>query len=675
MHERVGGAVKDDDPAIERRLPLVPIRLEHRAVRADSRQQQLEQCRVLQDRVGRTVATAQHFDELRIRQSMPNHLRLHVGRVLRGRDQQARLRIAACAQHPRDLEADQRARAVPEERERAVEQRRERVDERRHGLVHRIQQRLVQPVLPARHLHRDELDIVRQRLAPVAEDRTAATRVVKAEQPDSRIGFPFVGAEQEPAGLACIHVGAVHRLRERRDGGERLGHAVMAVAVLARHQHRRVTVERQHFAEVVERVLPRVDLHVRRHEARCPAEAHRVLARVRVRAVHAARREDEELAGLHLHVHRARFIRLPARIELQLFVVVAVEARFLAVVEHALVEILRLERDVALLVEEPGAMAARHQLQAAVLLRRLAHRDPRGQLPRPPFFRSRRLELLGAFELDEAFGLVPVGAFVARIFREPLGAPAQHVRPEDARDPVDDLRMADDLVQRKHVEMAVVVELAVRKRRLRRVEQVHPHFFPDTGHLLRLVQRERAGIAVLVEEFLLGFRQMKTLLHISSPKYGVKSHVLKRFRLSRPPLARLLQCPAGSARDRSRGAAHFAQRIDLGAQRRDRRARLVEKQSRRRRDARFRLDLLEHFDEIERIAADVQKTGIAGHLLDADHALQNLNQHRFGFHGFTSSWLLSLMRCCNIDRSALRSVFPDDNCGNCSRTLTWRGTM
>jgi len=93
-----------------------------------------------------------------------------------------RLHRAAPLQHARELERDEAAQAVAEEREARAGARHDRLGERLDKRLDARGHLLEQPLGAAGHLHRDNVDVGRQRSAPGVEHGGTAARVREAEQ-------------------------------------------------------------------------------------------------------------------------------------------------------------------------------------------------------------------------------------------------------------------------------------------------------------------------------------------------------------------------------------------------------------------------------------------------------------------------------------------------------------
>jgi hypothetical protein len=115
-------------------------------------------------------------------------------------------------------------------------------------------------------------------------------------------------------------------------------------------------------------------------------------------------------------------------------------------------------------------------------------------------------KLGAAAGVGEGVGLVPVGAFVARVFGEELRAPAQDVGAEDRGDCLDDLGVHDVLTEQVDVQVPVVVgDVGVAAVGVgwvdgeTSVEQGSADAVPALFHLVFGVDVDRADEALLVE--------------------------------------------------------------------------------------------------------------------------------------------------------------------------------
>src|SRR5262245_38080654 len=199
--------------AVERRLAAIAVGLDDRQVRAQHRQQHLEQLGRLQDGGRDAAVLALHtLQEERVGERRQIVVRRSAMRRAAGRDEQPLGRPAAAAQRARHLERHEAAHAVAVEGEWLIEIRQDRVadlvDEPRQAGM----RRLAEAVFTAGQLHGAHVNGRRQQRGPLAKERRAAAGVRQAEQPKPR---GRVAADANRPGRRC----AAHQ-RWRRRGCE-----------------------------------------------------------------------------------------------------------------------------------------------------------------------------------------------------------------------------------------------------------------------------------------------------------------------------------------------------------------------------------------------------------------------------------------------------------------------
>src|SRR5882672_3010691 len=170
--------------AFQRGFRMILVSLADFEIRADRRQQQIQQFVVLQHFHRSAIELTKLFDQLAFRQAGERFFPHSAMRSLSRRDEQmGRLTPVLSAQAARRFKAQQRSQAVAEENKGLVQVRRQLL---RHDAAERYQSsdmRFPESVTATWQLNRSHLHARWQMPGPIMKDLCAPARIMKAEQP------------------------------------------------------------------------------------------------------------------------------------------------------------------------------------------------------------------------------------------------------------------------------------------------------------------------------------------------------------------------------------------------------------------------------------------------------------------------------------------------------------